>query len=39
MSVCDEIVVLHLGRVIARDSPARIASDPAVVRAYFGADA
>ena len=37
--LCDEIVVLHLGRVIARDSPARIASDPAVVRAYFGADA
>ena len=37
--LCDEIVVLHLGRVIARDSPDRIAADPAVVRAYFGADA
>ena len=39
MSVCDEIVVLHLDKVIARDSPDRIAADPAVVRAYFGADA
>lgn len=37
--LCDEIVVLHLGRVIARDAPDRIAADPAVVRAYFGADA
>ena len=39
MSVCDEIVVLHLDKVIARGLPEEVAADPAVVRAYFGADA
>lgn len=37
--LCDEIVVLHLGKLIARDAPDRIAAHPEVIRSYFGADA
>jgi branched-chain amino acid transport system ATP-binding protein len=36
LSVCDEVVVLDAGRVIARGSPDAIRRDPAVVAAYLG---
>jgi ABC-type branched-subunit amino acid transport system ATPase component len=36
LSVCDEIVVLDFGSVIARGTPAQIREDEAVVAAYLG---
>jgi len=36
MSVCDALVVLDFGKVIARGSPAVIQADPAVTAAYLG---
>ncbi|MBB5872636.1 branched-chain amino acid transport system ATP-binding protein [Allocatelliglobosispora scoriae] len=37
MSLCDEVVVLDFGRVIATGSPQQVRDDPAVAEAYLGA--
>jgi ABC-type branched-subunit amino acid transport system ATPase component len=37
-SVSDEIVALDLGRVLLRDTPAAVTSDPLVVESYLGGD-
>ena len=36
MELCEEIVVLHHGSLIAQGTPAHIAQDPQVHAAYFG---
>jgi len=36
-AVCDLVVVLNFGRVIARGTPSAIAADSAVIEAYLGA--
>jgi ABC-type branched-subunit amino acid transport system ATPase component len=38
-AACDHVVVLNFGEVLARGTPAEIATDPAVVEAYLGTTA
>ena len=38
MRICDHVVVLNEGEVIASGSPAEVRTDPAVVAAYIGTD-
>jgi branched-chain amino acid transport system ATP-binding protein len=39
MSVCDRLLVLNFGRLIATSTPAEIARNPAVIEAYLGRSA
>ncbi|TAL78549.1 MAG: ABC transporter ATP-binding protein [Burkholderiaceae bacterium] len=36
MALCEEILVLHEGKLLAKGSPAEIAAHPAVIEAYLG---
>jgi branched-chain amino acid transport system ATP-binding protein len=38
MSICDRLVVLNFGRVIASGSPAEVQANPDVTTAYLGQD-
>ena len=38
MNVCDRVVVLDFGRVVASGAPAEVSADPVVAAAYLGTD-
>ena len=36
LSVCDHVIVLDFGKVIARGAPSEVREDHAVIKAYLG---
>ena len=39
LRICDRVVVLEFGKVIANDAPGVVRTDPAVIAAYLGSAA